>query len=162
MHGAPGHQRLHRHYPENEALKRGILILAMASFATVAAARPAGEERWIALSKTAYSITGDIRLSPTRLKTARAAYPLAVAADVRAFGADGGPVAARVLRVTRPSNPVLLNGNRLCGRGLARWVVAWRQPDDRTMLVLAAFSDRRMPRSIRAPGFCGTYHYSRP
>ncbi len=143
-------------------MKRALLVVAAVSLAGAAPAKPVGEERWVALSKTALSITGDIRLSPTRLKTARAAYPLAVAADIRAFGADDRPVAARVLRVTRPSNPVLLNTNRLCGRGLVRWVVVWRQPDDRTMLVMAAFSDRGMPKSIRAPGFCGTYHYSRP
>lgn len=141
-------------------MKRSALLFT-AIFTSAATAKNAGEERWIAYSKTAYSITGDIRLSPTLLKTARATFPLTVAADVRSFGADEGVVAARVLRVTPPSNPVLLNGNRLCP-GPVRWVAVWGAPDDSKMLVMAAFSDRSMPKSISAPGACGTYYYSKP
>jgi hypothetical protein len=141
-------------------VKRSVLLFA-ATIASAATANTSGEERWVAFSKTAYSITGDIALSPTQLKTARATFPLAVAADIRSFGADEGVVAARVLRVTRPSNPALLNGNRLC-QGPVRWVAVWRTPDDPKMLVMAAFSGRTMPRSIKTPGLCGTYYYSRP
>ena len=133
----------------------GATLLACGS---TGASAKAGEERWIALSRTALAITGNIRLSPTRLHTERANFPLKVAADVPRFGGELGPVAARVLAVTAPTNPVLLNGNRLCG-GPVRWIVVSHTKDG--ALELDAFDSKRMPASVKWTGFCGSSFYTR-
>lgn len=143
----------------------------LALLAALALAAPAphgrlapGEERWAALSHTATAITGDIRLSPRRLKTPRAVFPLTVARDDPAFGGPsfGGPktVAARVLKVTAPADPVLLNGNRLCAGQGVRWIAVWREDGGKT-LEMAAFSGEAPPGGLDAPGLCGTFSYTR-
>ncbi len=138
------------------------LLAALALAAPATHGRPApGEERWEAMSHTATAITGDIRLSPHRLKTARAALPLAVARDLPAFKAEGGRlVGARVLRVTRPADPVLLNGNRLCGTAPVHWLAVWRDDGGKT-LSMAVFSGDALPTGLDDPGLCGTYGYTR-
>ncbi|WP_093569591.1 hypothetical protein [Methylobacterium sp. 174MFSha1.1] len=118
-----------------------------------------GVERWSALSRTAMAITGDITLSPTRLVAAGKSLPLAVAADVPAFGTLTGPVPARILRVTKPVDPVLLRGNRLCGAPV-RWIVAYRGDDGRR-LTLAAFTGDTLPTRESGPGLCATFSYAR-
>ena len=125
-----------------------------------AQAKP-GQERWIAYSKTAMSITGDILLSPTRLSMAGIELPLKVAADLARFGGDNGPVAARVLKVTRPADPKLLNGNRLGCGGPIRWIVVWRF-DGGKQLAMDTFTGVAMPKSVNDTGFCGSYFYARP
>ena len=122
------------------------------------AARP-GEEEWIATSTASMGITGDILLSPTRLRMADINFPLRVVADVPRFEGEFGPVAARVLAVTAPKNPVLLNGNRLC-RGPVRWIVVSHHKYEG--LELDAFESKRMPTSVRSAGSCGVLFYSRP
>ncbi|HEX8669161.1 MAG TPA: hypothetical protein VF727_12410 [Allosphingosinicella sp.] len=122
-----------------------------------------GEERWTAYSRTAMAITGDILLSPTRLRAAGVDFPLRVAADLPDFQNDHErPVPARVLAVTRPMNPKLRNGNTLgCGRGRPiRWIVVW-QYDDGKGLGMDTFEGKQMPRSVKDAGFCGSYFYFR-
>lgn len=135
------------------------ILLAALLPATAVSAR-AGEERWSASSRTAMAITGDIRLSPTRLVVAGKRFPLAVAADVKTFGTTQGPQAARILRVTTQANPTLLNGNRLCGSSPVRWIAVYRS-DRGTMLNLAAFSGVRQPKGEQQAGLCGTFLYAR-
>ena len=93
-------------------------LVLLASMTTHAVAK-AGEERWIAYSRTATAITGDILLSPTRLRAAGADFPLKVVADLPNFETDlDSRVPARVLFVTRRMDPKLRNGNTLgCGPG---------------------------------------------
>ena len=118
------------------------------------------QERWIAISTTAISITGDILLSPTRLQMVGQALPLRVAADLPDFDGDAGRVAARVLAVKRPSELRLLNGNRFgCGRPI-RWIVVWQQ-DAGEILTMDTFMGQKMPTSVRSGDFCASYSYSR-
>ncbi|WP_375248687.1 hypothetical protein [Sphingomonas sp.] len=136
---------------------------AIALFGGMAAASVAAAphtEHWIATSRTAIAITGDIDLSPTRLSAAGKQLPLAIAADLPAFGGLFGPVAARVLRVTRPSDPLLRNRNRLCGKPV-RWIVVYRS-DAGASLNLAAYAGSAMPVREDDNGLCGTFLYSRP
>lgn len=135
-----------------------ILVVGTTALAAAATARP-GEEKWIATSTAGMAITGDIILSPRRLRTEHADFPLRVISDVPNFGGQFGPVPARVLAVTRPKNPVLLNGNRLCRRPV-RWIVVSHLKDGG--LELDAFESRRMPTSIGSTGSCGSLFYSRP
>ncbi len=122
-----------------------------------------GEERWIAYSRTARAITGDIFLSPTRLRAAGTNFPLKVISDLPEFRTDlDVRVAARVLAVTRRMNPKLRNGNTLgCGRGQPiRWIVVW-QYDAGKGLGMATFAGSRMPTSAKNAGLCGSYSYFR-
>jgi hypothetical protein len=125
------------------------------------ASAKAGEEKWVAYSRTAMSITGDILLSPTRLRAAHVNLPLKVAADNPRFGVDDGLVAARVLALTEPSNPKLLNGNTFGCDKPVRWIAVW-QFDHGQQLGMAVFDSVKMPKSESDPGFCGSYYYARP
>lgn len=126
----------------------------------VALATP-GEERWIAGSRTATSITGDILLSPSRLRAASVTIPLRVAGDLDRFGDYDGTVSARILEVTRLTNPKMLRGNRFgCGGQPIRWIAVWRFDRGR-QLAMATFDGRQMPTSVRH-GLCATYYYLRP
>ena len=121
----------------------------------------AGEERWIAGSRTATSITGDILLSPQRLRFEGIDIPLKFVADVPRFGGYAGPVAARVLAVTPPTNPELLNGNTFgCGKPV-QWIAVW-QFENGKQLAMTVFDDPQMPTSEKSPGFCASYYYLRP
>jgi hypothetical protein len=100
----------------------GAFVLGLVLLGGTAASARSGEEEWGALSTTAIAITGDIVLSPTRMRTAGAIFPLKLAADLSRFRTSAGVVGARVLQITRPMNPVLLNGNTLCGRKPPRWI----------------------------------------
>ena len=122
-----------------------------------------GGERWIAYSRTAMAITGDSLLSPTRLRTSGIDFPLKLAADVPNYESDlDGSVQARVLAVTRRMDPKLRNGNRLgCGHGQPiRWIVVWRSQHGKA-LSMDTFSGSDMPKSVKDPGFCGSYFYYR-
>ena len=134
------------------------LLALLLALPTAAYAAP-GDEHWVATSTTAMGITGDIVLSPSSLAMARGVtLPLRVAADVPAFQTGVGAKAARILAVTRPANPAVLNGNRLCDAPVT-WVVVWRMP--RAGLGLAMFSGDRQPSGEQAGGLCGDYFYER-
>ncbi len=139
------------------SLVAGVLSAVMSSQATA----KSGEERWLAYSKTALSITGNIFLSPTQLRTASVKFPLRVAANLPDFESDvGTPVPARVLFVTRRMNPKLLNGNVLgCGKPI-RWIVVWRY-DHGQSLGMNTFTGDQMPTTANDAGFCASYFYSR-
>src|SRR5438045_2499496 len=114
-----------------------------------------GEEHWSAFSKTAYSITGDIVLSPTRLQTERANFRLKFVADLPRYESVLGPAPARVLAVIAPRDPSLLNGNKLCS-GLVRWMVASHTASGE--LELDVFEGKEMPTSS-AHEICGALFY---
>ena len=125
-------------------------------------------EQWTAYSKTALSITGDVTLASDRITFGNGkSLPLAPAGDVAGFkGDDGKPVNATLYRVTAPDDPLLLNGNRLCGgRGPqpATFVVVWKRPvgvkGDPDLRTMAAFSGSERPREAGGPNLCGTYNY---
>jgi len=137
--------------------RTGLIIASLLAACPVLAAP--GVERWSATSTTAMAITGDITLSPTRLSAAGKSFPLAIAADDPAFGTTTGPVPARILKVTRPADPVLLRGNRLCGSPV-RWIVVYRSDAGRS-LNLAAFTGEARPTGESGPSLCGTFLYGR-
>ena len=136
------------------ALLSAILIACGAS----GSAAGEREGQWSALSRTAQSITGDIILSPTRLRAETAEFRLGPGVDQLQFVGVLGRVPARALPVRSPRNPTMLNGNRIC-RGPVRWfVVALTRDGD---LEIDAFEGKAMPRSVRSAGFCGAFFYSR-
>ena len=142
-----------------------VTLLAAALLATPTSETFAkgGEERWLAYSKTAMAITGDITLSPRGLRASGVDFPVRVATDLADFGGDfDRPVPARVLEVTRRMDPKLRNGNTLgCGRDQPiRWIDVWQYQHGKS-LGMDTFAGARMPKSVEDAGFCGSYIYFR-
>lgn len=139
---------------------RGLAALGAAGLlvASPALAR-GGVEVWQATSKTAMSITGTIRLSPTLLRTTKASFPLRVAADLPSYKSDVGTFPARVLEVTAPRDPPLIRGNRLCGLGPVQWLVVYRVGKDQ--LGMSVFARGPRPGGDDSPGLCASYFYAR-
>jgi hypothetical protein len=129
---------------------------AMAALATfVLVGTNAHAESYTAISNTAMSITGDIELDETGIAFANGAK-LAFSEKVGdSLLADGKPVSASVYRVENPTDPVLENGNRLCGNGDVTFIALW--PDDFGMTSLAVFTGETVPESD--DDMCASYSY---
>lgn len=155
--------------------RAGIAATLLLAAQTQADAKP-GEELWVAQSRTAYSITGDIHLSATRLRMAGVNIALRVVADLPHYRAsDDRLVPARVLEVTSRRDFKLVNGNRFgCGKSI-RWIVVWRF-DGGKQLGMDTYEGAVRPQSERpdtaptdtllpyreqGPGFCASYYYVR-
>ena len=90
-----------------------LLALVLAARSPALAASP---EQWEAVSTTASSITGNVRFSPDRITFQNGkSLPLEPAGVVPQFGEAMGTVSATLYRVTKPDDPALLQGTRLCG-----------------------------------------------
>ncbi len=124
-----------------------------------AAAAGTAEGPWKPSSTTSVSITGPIVLAPGRLTAAGADFPLRLVAQPPAFRSEQGARPARVFAVTRPTNPPLLNGNRLCGADPATWIVVQPTPPDG--LQISAFIGPKKPTGEDSPGLCGVFFYYR-
>jgi hypothetical protein len=136
-----------------------IFALVVAALCPSSLSAVGKSEHWQAFSKTATAITGDIDLSPTRLRAGGVTFPLKVAEDIPHFAGDTGETTARVLAVVRPSRPIMLNSNTFCGRDLVRWIAVWRV--DKATLGMAVFSSKKMPTDETDQGSCGIYYYVR-
>ncbi|MBN8500777.1 MAG: hypothetical protein J0M19_06465 [Sphingomonadales bacterium] len=137
-----------------------IIAVGLVALAASARAKPVGEERWYATSNTAVAITGDIRLSPTRLVAAGQTIQLQVSADLPTYESLTGTYPARILKVIRPRRVKMLRNNEFgCGDG-ARWLVVFRKGSSDS-LGIEVFESRNMPRSSHDPGLCGSYGYYR-
>jgi hypothetical protein len=139
-----------------------MFVFTLLAYSSQAPAK-AGEERWIACSRTAMAITGDISLSPTQLRAAGVVFPLKIVADLPDFETDlDSRVPARVLAVARRMDPKLRNGNTLgCSPSQPiRWIVVW-QYDHGKALAMDTFAGSRMPKSVKDASFCGSYFYFR-
>lgn len=110
-------------------------------------------ERYTAVSRTAMGVTGDIRLDDSEIvfQNGRKLAFADLVAD--SFVVEGKKVGASVYRLKAPEDPVLLNGNRLCGQGRVTYLAAWGTPD----MVIGVFTSREPPRS--AGEACATYTY---
>ncbi len=98
-----------------------------------------------AVSKTAESITGDISMDDYEIAFAngeRLALSDLVSYEIKVGGETRD---ASVYRVETPADPVLLNGNRLCGSGDVTFVANWAGSDDGT--VVAVFATPDVPQS---------------
>lgn len=137
-----------------------LLAASLVCLASAAQAKPAGEERWRAASTTAISITGDIRLSPTRLIAAGQTIAVTVAADLPAYQSITGVYPARVLKVTNPRRVRMLRGNEFGCDAPVRWIVVFRQGSPR-QLGMEVFEGPHMPESSQQAGLCASYSYVR-
>ena len=103
--------------------------LLAAALTGPAAAQP--PEHWIAASKTAMSITGNVRFSPTRITFSTGAWlPLRFVGTVGGLTwlpGDDGTAPADLYRITKPQNPSLVSGNGLCGAKALTWLSVARK-----------------------------------
>lgn len=133
----------------------GVALLAsVVASASVMLAQPAlGMEAYVALSRTAKSVTGNIRMDDFQLvfQNGRKLVFDELVGDT--FKVDGKQVNASVYSVKDPADPVLLNGNRLCGQGRVTYVASWGVED----MVLAVFTTQDVPDS--AADMCASYTY---
>ena len=142
-----------------QAGKRSIEVIALAA-SLFASTAPHAAERLSALSKTAMSITGDIQFSPTRIvfanKVALKLARLATAVPFKSYFDDG--VAADLFQILTPHDPLLLNGNRLCGSGKPlSFLLVWRSKTAPADWTIAPSTAETAP--LDASGICGTYSY---
>jgi hypothetical protein len=114
---------------------------------------------WSPISTTSVSITGPITLSPESLTAYGAIFPLRLTARVKAFHSDDGARPASIFAVTQPTNPPLLNGNRLCGDQAATWLVSVDRAPGQLELIVATGSSS--PKREESPTVCGIYYYAR-
>ncbi len=125
------------------------LALAMAATWSVVAR---GDD-YTAYSKTAESVTGDISFDDFGIAFANG-ESLAFS-DLLGdhFVVDGQRVPASLYRVEEPADPVLLNGNALCGAGDVSYVASWSAGDG--LSTVAVFTGSQPPRS--SDEMCASY-----
>ena len=128
----------------------------IAAFALcVVLASPAFAETYAAVSNTAMSITGDIELDETGITFENGEQ---VTFDERVadrFTVGGETVEAHVFSIAEPCDPVLLNGNRLCGAPVT-YAASW-ETSDGSGTILAVFSTPEAPQSDA--DMCASYTY---
>jgi len=125
-----------------------------------------------AYSRTAESITGDIKLSGNKdfatpgskltitFGNGKKAHLTSVGASWRQWSdIDDKKVTAEVFKVAKDPG-TLLNGNTLCGKA-ARYIVFHESSSfGASLLGVAVFESSKEPKDINSDGLCGTYNYS--
>jgi hypothetical protein len=115
-------------------------------------------EDYVAYSKTAESVTGDISMDDFSISFANG-RSLAFSSLVSDhFNVDGHRVGASVYSVKDPADPELENGNKLCGSGDVAYIATWGAGEGLTEV--AVFTGEDPPRSDE--GMCAAYVYQDP
>jgi hypothetical protein len=135
----------------------GLLAFSLATAASTA-------ERLPAYSNTAMSITGDVTLGANRIVFGNGK---SVAVKKIASGKEGkwdpvasGKAKADVYELTKPQDPKLLRGNRLCGSDPVRYVAFFRTDDKLTeMVVFQQAASQKGADPFGPDRVCATYTY---
>lgn len=152
-------------------VSRVVCLAACICAGVAATANPAlpsgiGPQRWIAVSTTATSITGDVRFTPQAL-TFSTGTRLSIAYVKRVGGAVGfvsdssRNASGSLFRVVSAADPELIAGNRFCGRKptfiTIRYARSRTQPD----VFLSVYSGSAAPRGQPGDSLCAGYAYAR-
>ncbi|WP_024350913.1 MULTISPECIES: hypothetical protein [Aurantimonas] len=139
-------------------MNRPVLIAGSVGFALlVGATSIVLAETLLATSTTAMAITGDVEMDDFSMVFAdgtRLDFDELVGDS---FVVDGETVNASVYSVAAPMDPVLLNGNRLCGSGPVTYVASWGSDSD---VAVAVFDTQDIPGSDA--DMCALYYYTYP
>lgn len=137
-------------------MNRPVLIAACVGFALlVSATSIVLAETLLATSTTAMAITGDVEMDDFSMVFAdgtRLDFDELVGDS---FVVDGETVNASVYSVAAPMDPMLLNGNRLCGSGPVTYVASWGSDSD---VAVAVFDTQDIPGSDA--DMCALYYYT--
>ena len=126
-----------------------LLTLAL----SLAIASPALADTYAAVSNTAMSITGDIEFDDFGITFENGKQIVFDELVGNTFVVDGEQVNASVYSLAEAKDPVLLNGNRLCGEPVT-YVASW---GDATTTFVAVFSTQDVPES--SAEMCASYTY---
>lgn len=130
------------------------LVIAAASVATVS---QASSETLVAISKTAMAITGDIEMDDFEMVFENGEKLVFDELVGDTFLVSGEEVGASVYSVRAPANPVLDNGNRLCGDSQVTYVASWSAVSDDSLTIVAVFDTQDVPGSDA--DMCASYTY---
>ncbi|BDA84566.1 hypothetical protein Sa4125_21080 [Aureimonas sp. SA4125] len=128
--------------------------IAFASALVLGSLPPAVADSYSATSNTAMSITGDIDMDDFSITFANGAMLNFSELVADHFVVDGRDVPASVFRVADPADPVLENGNSLCGNGDVTYIASWGAGADMT---LGVFTGDAPPESDAE--MCASYSY---
>lgn len=134
---------------------KSLLLAATVVVAAAVAPALAQGDRYRAFSTTAESITGDIVLDDFSITFANGEALEFSALVADHFTVDGEQVNASVYSVADPADPVLENGNRLCGAGDVSYVANWAAGEGLT--IVAVFTGDAPPES--SDEMCASYTY---
>lgn len=126
-------------------------LLALALSLGIAA--PALADTYAAISNTAMAITGDIEFDDFGITFENGKQIVFDELIGDSFVVGGETVNASVYSVAEPSDPVLNNGNRLCGAPVT-YVASW---GDASSTTVAVFSTESAPESDAE--MCASYTY---
>lgn len=116
-------------------------------------ATPALADTYAAISNTAMAITGDIEFDDFGITFENGKQIVFAELIGDSFVVGGETVNASVYSVAEPSDPVLNNGNRLCGAPVT-YVASW---GDDSSTTVAVFSTENAPESDAE--MCASYSY---
>lgn len=127
-----------------------LVLLALGLGSTTALA-----DSYTALSNTAMSITGDIELDDFEIVFANGKRLEFSDLVADTFIVDDEQVPASLYRVKNPADPVLENGNRLCGSGKVTYIANWDAGDGTTGI--SVFTGATAPESNDE--MCASFFY---
>ena len=128
-------------------------IIAAAALALGASAARA--DSYAAVSNTAMSITGDIEFDDFSIVFANGEELVFSELVADNFVVDGKRVPASVYSIEEPADPILENGNRLCGAGDVTYLANWAGSDN--LSIIAVFTTQDAPASDAE--MCASYTY---
>lgn len=137
-------------------LVRGGLVAAIVSIAPIGVASAyTDEDSYTAVSSTAMGVTGDIQIDDFGITFANGETLKFSGLVDDHFSINGEDVPASVYRVSRPRDPKLENGNRLCGSGAVTFIANWASGESGS--VIAVFTGDEAPSSDDE--MCASYTY---
>jgi len=140
----------------------GALVLAAGILIAGPSFGRAVTERWLATSRTALAITGDVTFTGTRIGFQNGqSLTLIPLGQQPAFVVDDERVAAALYQVTPPADPVMAHGNHFCGTPIT-FIAVWHPKPigaDVSPRSLVVFSGATKPTGASGPGFCGSFSY---
>jgi hypothetical protein len=119
------------------------------------AATAAQADSYAAISNTAMAITGDIEFDDFSIVFANGEELVFAELVADNFVVDGRRVPASIYSIETPADPVLENGNRLCGMGDVTYLASWGGSDNLT--IVAVFTTQDVPSS--SDEMCASYTY---
>lgn len=135
---------------------------------TIAMAAASTQWRWIAVSNTAISITGDVTFATTRMtfqngQAMDLQYITMRETSVQERKSFGNAAHYRLYRITSATNPTLQNRNKLCGSRPTDLTVAYEveSASAETAVLAAFFTGATPPPQWQGSStLCATYTYA--
>ncbi len=142
------------------------LIATVALFLVLATSAPATPpERWVALSNTAMSITGDATFTSSAIAFAAGGrlairYLKDVPGSVSFVGTAHPHARGRLYRVLSPADLTLRSHNQLCGRRPTFVTVLKARAQSSTDVFLTVYSGSAEPVGKPSDNFCAGYTFT--